>query len=108
MFLAIVTSLVLSASLLTLNVAQPVKADNCDEAHLSHDENANVKGNAGCLTRNTGNTGIDTTCVKWSDEHLTVIDLSCNSNTNIKTVSNYVARGYEIKATIGLTMILTK
>jgi hypothetical protein len=109
MFVAIVALLVLSASLLTMNVAQPVKAVNCSPDHFETNKDAQVRGNAGCLTGNTGNTGDGTDCVKYNDyQYVVVIDLSCNTNTNMIKVSEFVAQGYEIKATVGLNMILTK
>jgi len=49
MYLAIVASFVISASLLTINVAQPVKADpNCDKVGLDFNKAGNVKGNGNC------------------------------------------------------------
>lgn len=49
-FLAIVASLVLSASLLIMHVAQPVKAEpNCDKAGTGTNNGGNFKGNSKCL-----------------------------------------------------------
>lgn len=54
MFLAIVASLVLSASFLIMHVAQPVMAEqNCDKAGLDFNKNGNVKGNGHCLIDNS-------------------------------------------------------
>jgi len=48
--LVIVTSLVLMTSFLTINFAQPVKADpNCDKASVDTNNGGNAKGNSKCF-----------------------------------------------------------
>jgi hypothetical protein len=54
MYLAIVTSVVLLTSFLTMNVAQPVKADpNCDKAGVGETKSGNANGNSKCFFDNS-------------------------------------------------------
>ncbi len=54
MLLVIVASLVLLTGFLTINVAQPVKADvNCDKAGFGINKGGNIRGNSDCLNDNS-------------------------------------------------------